>query len=88
MDSTNQDRRKLLELLDLSSEDCCDVDPLLDAHISHVDARIAKLSQLKEKLVELRLACLTEQSVDACGILRTLAVLEIAPWDSRPTHVG
>ena len=88
LDMTHEEIRTLLDLLDLPSEDCSGVNQLLDAHIGHVDVRIAELSQLKEKLVELRLACRTEKSVDQCGILRGLAVVETAQRDHRETHLG
>jgi len=88
LDMTHQEIRTLLNLLDLPNDDCSGVNQLLDMHIAHVDVRIADLSQLKEKLVTLRLTCPSEQSVDECGILRGLAVLETVPRESRQTHFG
>jgi Cd(II)/Pb(II)-responsive transcriptional regulator len=88
LDMTHEEIRTLLGLMDRPAGDCSGVNQLLDEHITHVDVRIAELSQLKQQLDELRQRCLHEQPVDACGILQGLASMETEPRHERHTHLG
>jgi Tfp pilus assembly protein PilN len=63
------------------------VNQVLDAHICHVDARIAELVQLKAQLDELRQRCQQTQELGACGILQGLAEMETAARPERHTHL-
>lgn len=64
------------------------VNHLLDAHIGHVDRRIAELVQLKAQLVELRQCCKHEQALGACGILQGLAAMTPGTGPQKRTHLG
>ncbi|EGF33422.1 Transcriptional regulator, MerR family [Oxalobacteraceae bacterium IMCC9480] len=88
LDMTHQEIHALLGLMDQPAGDCSGINQLLDEHITHVDVRIAELSQLKQQLSELRDRCQSEQAVDACGILQGLASMETEPKHERHTHLG
>ena len=54
LDMTLNEIRGLLNLRDRPQEDCASVNQLIDAHIQHVQARVAGLQALQEQLLELR----------------------------------
>jgi Cd(II)/Pb(II)-responsive transcriptional regulator len=64
--------RALLGLRDNPTQDCGEVNALLDSHIQQVEMRVEALLQLKRHLVTLREKCPGAQLVDACGILQGL----------------
>lgn len=65
--------RTLLGVKDGDGADCSGVTALLDAHIGHVDERIARLAALREQLAGLRERCCGVTPVADCGILQGLA---------------
>jgi Cd(II)/Pb(II)-responsive transcriptional regulator len=88
LNMTHDEIRRLLDLWDRPSDDCGAVDQLLHEHITHVDVRIAELSELKQRLNELRQRCKSGQTVDTCGILQGLASMKTEPRHNRHTHLG
>jgi len=80
--------RALLGLVDQPGGDCGGVNQLLDAHIAHVDERIAELLHLKQQLEALRQCCQHLQPIESCGILQGLASMEPDSKSSRRTHLG
>ena len=64
--------RVLLHFKDAPSEDCGEVNALLDEHIGHVAHRIRELRALEKQLRELRDTCRTAQDAEHCGILNRL----------------
>lgn len=75
---------ELLTLKDRASQDCGEVNTLLDAHIGHVADRIARLQLLEAQLTALKGQCGKTQSVEHCGILRELAEPVKRPWPDSP----
>jgi len=88
LDMTHDEIRILLVLMEQPVSDCGGVNQLLDEHITHVDTRIAELTQLKRQLGELRQRCQHEQAMDACGILKGLASMEPESRQEKHTHLG
>jgi Cd(II)/Pb(II)-responsive transcriptional regulator len=88
LDMSHEEIHKLLGLTDNPGEGCGAINVIFDQHIAHVDERIRELTQLKLQLAALRHRCQTEQSVDACGILQGLAVMEAEAKPERHTHLG
>jgi Cd(II)/Pb(II)-responsive transcriptional regulator len=86
--------RVLLQFQDQPSDDCGEVNDVLDEHIGHVTQRIKELKVLEQQLLELRTRCRSPQSGLACGILEQLnAQAAGAGLTSRlpspgHTHVG
>lgn len=72
LDMTLDEVRALLRLRDAPSEDCGEVNALLDAHIGHVTARIRELRTLQRDLRALRARCGTPLEIERCGILNEL----------------
>ena len=64
------------------------INAVFDQHIAHVEERIRELMQLKEQLSGLRKRCMTEQTVNDCGILQGLAAMENEAKHERHTHLG
>ncbi len=89
LDMTLNEIRSLLNLRDHPQDDCASVNGLIDAHIQHVQARVAGLQALQEQLLELRQRCATAQEVEHCPILQQLQVSGgvVAPADDD-SHVG
>jgi len=87
LDMTHEEIHQLLQM-ETAGGDCRGVNELLDAHIEHVDQRIAELLQLKQQLDALRQRCQQQQGVDECGILQGLAEMETSARPERHTHLG
>ena len=73
LDMALDEVRVLLHYRDTPTEDCGDVNALLDEHIVAVEARIEALMQLKQHLLTLRRKCARPASAQSCGILGALA---------------
>lgn len=73
LDMTLDEIRALLRLKDAPTENCDDVNTLLDAHIGHVAARIRELGALEKQLKSLRERCREAQDAAHCGILNELS---------------
>ncbi|MBA6139490.1 MULTISPECIES: Cd(II)/Pb(II)-responsive transcriptional regulator [Pseudomonas] len=73
LDMTLGEIRSLLGLRDNPTEDCGEVNALLDAHIRRVEVRVEALLQLKQHLLSLREKCSGARPVEACGILQGLS---------------
>jgi len=90
LDMSLDEVRVLLRFKDSPSEDCGDVNELLDEHIGHVSRRIKELRTLEKQLKELRQQCSATQAADQCGILAGLSdAAKATPTDSRkpPAHL-
>jgi hypothetical protein len=81
--------RVLLRFKDAPTENCLEVNELLDEHIGHVAERINELRQLEKQLKSLREACLGGQEAQNCGILNELTEIAKCPASSygREGHV-
>ena len=82
LDMTLDEIRVLLRFKDAPTENCLEVNELLDEHIGHVAERIRELRQLEKQLKSLREACLGGHEAQHCGILNELT--EIAKSPSLP----
>lgn len=69
LDMTLDEIRVLLHFKDAPTENCGEVDELLDEHIGHVVSRIKELKALERELRALRAACSEGRSAADCGIL-------------------
>ena len=81
--------RVLLRFKDAPTENCREVNELLDEHIGHVAKRIRELRQLERQLKSLRETCLGGRDAEHCGILHELTEGAKSPAMSlsRETHV-
>jgi Cd(II)/Pb(II)-responsive transcriptional regulator len=86
LDMTLDEIRVLLRFKDAPTEDCGEVNALLDEHIGHVAARMRELRALEKHLKELRQQCLVAHAAANCGILRSLS--RDASSDARPAPRG
>lgn len=73
LDMTLAEIRALLRFKDAPTENCQDVNTLLDAHIGHVRSRIRELQALEEQLRGLRDCCREASDAAHCGILQELS---------------
>lgn len=73
LDMALDEVRTLLQYRDMPTEDCGDVNALLDQHIHAVEVRMDELMQLKEHLVVLRQKCTSAKPTESCGILQALS---------------
>ena len=85
LDMTLDEIRTLLRLRDAPSQDCGEVNALLDEHIGHVTHRIRELRTLQKDLKALRARCGTPHAIDQCGILNELDTAA-AQASSSPPH--
>lgn len=88
LDMALDEIRTLLRFKDSPTENCGDVNALLDAHIGHVADRIRELRGLEKQLKALREQCLVVQKSGECGILQVLskAAKKPSPAAAKP-HV-
>jgi len=89
LDMTLDEIRVLLRFKDAPTENCLEVNELLDEHIGHVAQRIRELRQLERQLKALRETCLGGQDAQHCGILNGLTEISKTPaaTASRSGHV-
>lgn len=73
LDMSLDEVRVLLRVKDTPTEDCGDVNALLDEHIGHVSKRIKELRALEKELKQLRQQCGDSRHAEQCGILNGLA---------------
>lgn len=73
LDMTLDEIRVLLRFKDAPTDNCGEVNALLDEHIGHVAARIRELRLLEKQLKGLRELCQEAQEAAHCGILNELA---------------
>ncbi|ALM83261.1 Cd(II)/Pb(II)-responsive transcriptional regulator [Bordetella sp. N] len=89
LDMTQEEIRAILQLADSHAADCGPINDIFDAHITHVDERIAELTQLKAQLGDLRQRCLSARPhAENCGILHGLAEMQVEERPERHTHLG
>ena len=89
LDMTHEEIRTILLLADNHEAGCGPINDLFDAHISHVDARIEELLQLKSQLAEIRRRCLSAHpDTEECGILHGLSEMQVDERPERHTHLG
>ena len=65
--------KTLLNYRDKPTQDCGEVNTLLDKHIHHVESRVEAMLQLKQNLILLREKCSESRTVEECGILQGLS---------------
>lgn len=73
LDMALDEIRVLLRFKDSPSEDCQEVNSLLDEHIEHVAQRVRELNALGRQLKALRGLCRESKGSGNCGILKGLA---------------
>lgn len=88
LDMSHEEIHTLLDLADQPADGCGAINAVFDQHIAHVDERIRELTHLKAQLGALRERCVSEQAVNACGILQGLAAMETEAKPERHTHLG
>ena len=89
LDMSHEEIRAILTLADDHVAGCGGINDLFDAHIAHVDARIAELTELKTQLSELRRQCVRARTgAEDCGILQGLAEMQVEERPERHTHLG
>ncbi|ARV19569.1 Mercuric resistance operon regulatory protein [Curvibacter sp. AEP1-3] len=88
LDMSQEEIHTLLDLADQLADGCGAINAVFDQHIAHVNERIRELTHLKQQLGALRERCVSEQAVDACGILQGLASMETEAKVERHTHLG
>jgi len=73
LDMTLNEIRALLRFKEAPTENCGEVNSLLDEHIGHVAHRIRELKALEKNLKTLRQQCQEANTPKDCGILRGLS---------------
>lgn len=72
LDMSLDEIRFILGIRDEPTQDCGKVTALLDAHIMEIETRVQALLELKQHLLDLQNNCSGEESIENCGILRSL----------------
>ena len=89
LDMTHVEIRTLLQASTDPDASCDSINELIDAHLLHVQRRIAELQALESQLVDLRSHCDAVRSTRDCGILRELEhATQTPPVSSGCTHIG
>lgn len=89
LDMTLNEIRALLRFKEAPTENCGEVNALLDEHIGHVANRIRELKTLEKNLKTLRLQCQEANASKDCGILQGLSdtTEALSRKSSRLLHV-
>lgn len=88
LDMALNEIRVLLRFKDSPSENCREVNTVLDEHIEHVAQRIRELSALGRQLRKLRARCRETRDSKNCGILRSLDQSDRHPAPSDASAVS
>ena len=91
LDMTHDEIRALLQARAEPDASCESINELIDAHLEHVQARVAELKALEAQLTALRRQCHAARATRDCGILRELEHPGDAAWRSpsaSPSHVA
>ena len=88
LDMTLDEIRTLLRFKDAPTDNCGEVNTLLDEHIGHVAQRIRELRALERQLKGLRDQCSVAQDVSQCGILKELSVAGRPGLDATSSATG
>lgn len=72
LDMSLAEVRRLLDFMSHPTQDCADVNQLVDAQISRVRARLKSMRALEKQLCQLRKQCSTSHAGQDCGILHEL----------------
>ena len=84
LDMTLAEIRVLLKFKDAPTENCAEVNALLDRHIGHVAERVKELRSLEKQLKALRQTCKGSQDAEHCGILNELIAIANGPMAPPP----
>lgn len=84
LDMTLNEIRALLRFKEAPTENCGEVNALLDEHIGHVADRIRELKALEKNLKTLRLQCQEANASKDCGILQGLSDTTESASRKRP----
>jgi len=87
LDMSQDEIYRLLHLATEPLESCDDINALLDAHILHVQQRMAELQQVDEMLKSIRQQCNLPTQVQYCGILEGLRAVGIEAIENQSSHV-
>jgi Cd(II)/Pb(II)-responsive transcriptional regulator len=87
LDMALDEIRILLKIKDSRTENCGQVNALLDAHIGHVAHRIRELKDLERQLRSLRSQCREAQDAAGCGILKELSSSTTGSAEKSKQHV-
>lgn len=89
LDMSLEEVRVLLRFRDSPSDDCREVNALLDQHIGHVADRVRELRTLEKQLKALRETCRQATDTEHCGILNGLSQAQrtARKTTSRQRHV-
>ncbi|WP_394172852.1 Cd(II)/Pb(II)-responsive transcriptional regulator [Thalassotalea litorea] len=74
LDITLADIKILLDLKNKPEESCSSINGLIANQLDLVNQRIKELNVLKSELQIMKKACSTDDTVERCGIMRTLEV--------------
>jgi Cd(II)/Pb(II)-responsive transcriptional regulator len=74
LDMSLNEIRTLLRFKDVPTENCGEVNALLDQHIDHVATRVRELRALERQLIHIRERCREAQDASNCGILTELSL--------------
>lgn len=85
LDMTLGEIRTLLHFKDAPTENCAEVNGLLDEHIGHVATRIRELKVLEKQLKALREQCVSDHLAADCGILSGLEKAARSSRASKPS---
>ena len=87
LDMTHEEIRVLLDALDSPEPGCAPANAMIQAHLGHVDARIAELQHLRQQLTTLQRHC-GDSEAGGCSILDALSRLDPPAERARHTHLG
>lgn len=88
LDMTHSEIRALLQARAEPDASCESINELIDAHLTHVQARITELKALETQLTELRTQCHATRATRDCGILHKLDQRADVVWHSPSTPLS
>ena len=72
LDISLNDTKRLLELKNKPEESCSSVNALIDQQLALVNKRMKELRALKAELQQVASACGSNNTIEACGIIKSL----------------
>ena len=72
LDISLNDIKRLIELKNKPEESCSSVNALIDQQLALVNKRMKELRALKAELQQMASACGSDNTIEACGIIKSL----------------
>lgn len=78
LDMSLKEIRELIDICDQNSENCCEVNLVIDRHLEKISTKLKELNSLEYELREIRDSCKETRTIKECNIINSLTISKIS----------